>query len=44
MTGVKCKNYVQVVQCLENPCDTAQCPNIPDPICVPSNFGQCMFS
>ena len=41
MTGGKCKNDVQLVQCLDNPCDTAQCPNIPDTICVPSNCGQC---
>ena len=41
MRGVKCKNNVQVVQCLNNVCDTVQCPNILDPICVPSNCGQC---
>ena len=41
MTGGKCKNGVQRVQCLDDPCDTAQCPNIPDAICVPSSCGQC---
>ena len=41
MTGIKCKNDVQVVQCLDNPCDTTKCPNIPDAICVPSSCGQC---
>ena len=42
MTGIKCKNDVQEVQCLDNPCDRAQCPNIPDATCVPSNCGQCL--
>ena len=41
MTGVRCKNDFQVVQCLDNPCDTVKCPNIPDAICVPSSCGQC---
>ena len=41
MTGGKSKNDIQQVQCLDNPCDTAQCPNIPDAICVPSNCGHC---
>ena len=39
--GVKCNKDIQVVQCLDNPCDTAQCPNIPDAICVLSTCGQC---
>ena len=30
-----------MVQCLNNPCGTAQCPNITDAICVRSNCGQC---
>ena len=38
MTGVKCKNDLEVVTCLNNPCDTAQCPNLPDALCVSSNF------
>ena len=41
MTGVKCKKDIEEVQCLINPCDTVQCPNIPDAICVPSSCGQC---
>ena len=41
MTGIKCKKDVQAVQCPDNPCDTAQCTNKPDAICVPSNCGQC---
>ena len=39
-TGIKCKKNVHEVQCLNNPCDTAQCPNIPDAICAPSSYGQ----
>ena len=41
MTGVKCKEGTQEVQCPDNPCNTVLCPNIPDAICVPSNCGQC---
>ena len=40
ITGAKCKDSEEV-QCLDNPCDIAQCPNIPDAICVPSSCGQC---
>ena len=41
ITGNRCEDGVQLVQCLYNPCDTAQCPNIPDAKCVPSSCGQC---
>ena len=41
ITGKKCDDDVQSVQCLVNPCDIAQCPNIPNVTCVPSNCGQC---
>ena len=32
----KCKKDVEAVQCLDIPCHTMQCPNIPDGICVTS--------
>ena len=41
ITGSRCEDGVQQVQCLHNPCDTAQCPNIPDAKCIPSSCGQC---
>ena len=41
MTGGKCKSDIQKVHCLGNPCDTVQCPNIRDAICIPSSCGQC---
>ena len=40
ITGGKCKD-IEEVQCLNNPCDMAQCPNIPDAMCVPTSCGQC---
>ena len=36
-----CKKDIQEITCPDNPCDTAQCSNIPDAICVPSSCGQC---
>ena len=41
MTGVMCKKDIQEITCPDNPCDTAQCSNIPNAICVPSSCGQC---
>ena len=41
ISGEKCKKDIQNMQCLVNPCDLAQCPKIPDAICVPSSCGQC---
>ena len=40
ITGNKCEDD-EPVQCVINPCDTAQCPNISNAICVPSTCGQC---
>ena len=39
--GNRCEKGVQQLQCLPNPCDIVQCPNIPDAICVSSTCGQC---
>ena len=40
ITGNKCEDD-EPVQCLINPCDTVQCPNISNATCVPSTCGQC---